>query len=82
MSELWIEIRVTEILDDLWSQWFHGVNILPWLENGYHIGSILYGCLSDQAAIFGLLAQVRNLNLTLIEFRRIEKKENPNEEKN
>lgn len=78
MSAIWFEIRVTEILDDFWSVWFDGVDILPWLENGNRIGSILYGCLSDQAAIFGLLAKVRNLNLTLVEFRRvgIDKREN------
>lgn len=73
MSAIWFEIRVAEILDEHWSVWFDGVDILPWLENGNRIGSILYGCLPDQAAIFGLLTQVRNLNLTLIECRRVEK---------
>lgn len=78
MSEIWFEIRVAEVLDDHWSDWFDGMEILPWLENGNRIGSILYGCLSDQAAIFGLLAQVRNLNLTLIEFKRVEKDKREN----
>lgn len=73
MSEIWFEIRVGENLDDRWSQWFEGMEILPWLENDNRIGTILYGCLPDQTAIFGLLTQVRNLNLTLVEFKRTEK---------
>lgn len=27
------------------------------------------GCLPDQAALFGILSQLRNLNLTLVEVR-------------
>jgi len=73
MSLIWFEIRVTENLDEQWSQWFEGVEILPWHNDGTRIGTVLYGCLPDQAAIFGMLAQVRNLNLTLIECRRVEK---------
>ena len=71
MSEIWFEIRVGENLDERWSVWFEGMQILPWLENGNRIGTVLYGCLPDQAAIFGVLSQLRNLNLTLIAFRRI-----------
>jgi hypothetical protein len=33
-------------------------------------GTILRGRLPDQAALFGVLAKVRDLNLTLIEVRR------------
>lgn len=71
MSAIWFEIRVTENLDEHWSQWFEGMEIMPWLENGKRKGSIIYGCLPDQAALFGVMSQVRNLNLTLISFRRI-----------
>jgi hypothetical protein len=71
MSEIWFEIRVGENLDDRWSVWFQGMQILPWFENGNRIGTILFGCLPDQAAIFGVLGQIRNLNLTVISFRRI-----------
>lgn len=70
MSEIWFEIRVGENLDERWSVWFEGMQILPWLENDNRIGTILDGCLPDQAAIFGVLSQIRNLNLTMIEFRR------------
>ncbi len=35
-------------------------------------GTLLRGKLRDQAALFGLLARVRDLNLTLLEVRRIE----------
>jgi hypothetical protein len=35
-------------------------------------GTLLRGNLPDQAALFGLLGRVRDLNLTLVEVRRIE----------
>ena len=71
MSAIWYEIWVAEILDERWSQWFEGMEILPRFENGSRTGTILLGSLPDQAALFGILSQVRNLNLTLIECRRI-----------
>ncbi len=71
MSEIWFEIRVGENLDEHWSGWFEGVRILPLVDEGNRTGTMLYGCLPDQTAIFGLISQIRNLNLTLISFRRI-----------
>lgn len=70
MSEIWIEIWVGENLDECWIQWFEGMEMIPCMENGVQIGTLLCGCLPDQAALFGVLSQVRNLNLTLIAFRR------------
>ena len=45
-----------------WSAWFDGFSIVN-LEND---GSILSGPVADQPALHGLLAKVRDLNLTLI----------------
>lgn len=70
MNQICFEIRIGENLDNHWSDWFSGMQIIPWLENDNRIGTILYGCLPDQAAFFGLISQIRNLNLTLVEFRR------------
>lgn len=64
------EIRLEENLDNRWSGWFEGMEIIPIIE-GDRVGSLLRGCLPDQAALFGLLGRVRDLNLTLLEVRRI-----------
>lgn len=64
------EIRLEENLDNRWSGWFEGMEIIPIIE-GDRAGSLLRGCLPDQAALFGLLGRVRDLNLTLLEVRRI-----------
>lgn len=72
MTACWYEIRVDETLDSGWSQWFDGMEILPASGGGSHMsGTLLRGNLSDQAALFGILSQVRNLNLTLVEVKRI-----------
>ena len=65
------EIRVVEPLDSLWQQWFPELEIIP-AQAQPGPGTLLRGTLPDQAALFGLLARVRDLNLTLLEVRRIE----------
>ena len=64
------EIYVAEFLGDGLLAWF--------LEQGLTMaeqdrpGTFLRGELRDPAALFGLLARIRDLNLTLLEVRRIE----------
>ena len=81
MSPHRYEIRVAEELDARWAAWFAGMEILPG-EPGNAMGenqppgtllrgTTLRGTLADQAALFGLLGQVRDLNLTLLEVRRV-----------
>jgi hypothetical protein len=65
------EIRVAESLESRWSQWFSDVEIVPTDEQSGP-GTLLRGNLPDQAALFGLLGRVRDLNLTLVEVRRID----------
>ena len=55
-------IRVKGHLDGHWSEWFDGLEITN-LENGE---AMLYGDIVDQAALHGVLAKVRDLNLTLV----------------
>lgn len=72
MTACWYEIQVSETLDNRWSQWFEGMEVLPSSEDGCVAGTLMRGCLPDQAALFGILSQLRNLNLTLVEVRRID----------
>jgi hypothetical protein len=58
----WYEIRVEGHLADRWSDWFEGL-VIRTDPNGE---TTLNGPLIDQAALFGVLAKVHNLNLTLI----------------
>lgn len=55
-------IRLEGHLDPCWSEWLDGVVITP-LENGE---TFLSGPVVDQAALHGLLAKIRDLNLNLI----------------
>src|SRR5512143_3837382 len=66
------EIRVTGALDSSWDQWFEGMN-LQHVENGEvgQVYTLIVGPLADQPALHGLLAKIRDLNLTLISLRRI-----------
>ncbi len=56
------EIRVKGHLDGRWSDWFDGLEITN-LKNGE---AMLYGNIVDQAALHGVLAKVRDLNLALV----------------
>jgi hypothetical protein len=56
------EIRVKGQLDPRWSEWFDGMAIRH-EPNGE---TTLYGPVADQAALFGLLIKMHNLNLPLV----------------
>ena len=56
------EIRVEGELPSDWSNWFEGMDI----RSGPPGVTILSGLLADQAALHGILAKVRDLNLKLI----------------
>jgi hypothetical protein len=59
-------IRVGQHLDPEWSDWLAGL-VITNLEAGE---SILSGYLVDQAALYGVLQRLRDLNVHLIEIRR------------
>ncbi len=66
------EIRVEGQLAQRWSDWFDGLAIRT-DPNGE---TTLSGRLTDQAALFGVLAKIHSLNLTLISvYRSIPKNE-------
>jgi len=62
------EIRIKGCMDVDWVAWFSGVTITNVGEDEI----LLSGELPDQSALHGLLAQIRDLNLTLISVQQIE----------
>jgi hypothetical protein len=64
---LYYVIKVEGFLDKKWVDWFEG------MEMSYEGDvTVLRGPMADQAALHGLLARVRDLNLTLISVERVE----------
>jgi hypothetical protein len=56
------EIRFKNYLDTCWHIWFEGLSIKNFAD-----GEVLVsGALPDQAALFGLLNKIRDLNLKII----------------
>lgn len=55
------EIRIKEHLEEHWSEWLGGLEIAREGDN-----SLLAGLVTDQAALHGILVQIRDLGLTLI----------------
>lgn len=56
------QITVKERLDDSWSAWFDGLTVAP----GPDGTTTLAGAVRDQTALYGLIAKVRDLGLTLM----------------
>ena len=56
------EIRVKGGLDEHWSEWFQDFEV----KAGEEEETILVGEVVDQAALYGLIAKLRDLGLTLI----------------
>ncbi len=61
-SPSFYEIRVEGHLTDRWFDWFDGLAI----RNDPNGETTLSGSLADQAALFGVLAKIHALNLTLV----------------
>jgi hypothetical protein len=66
MPQEWYEIRVEGHLPSGWTYWFEGLD----LQSGPDGDSTLSGPLPDQAALHGVLAKIRDLNLKLISVNR------------
>ncbi len=60
-------LHVKEHLPDTWSQGFEGLTV-TYTPTGE---TQLSGIIPDQAALHGLLARIRDLNLTLISVNRV-----------
>ena len=63
-----VEIRIEGRIDEHWSDWFEGLMITRTDEGE----TLLTGEVSDQAALYGLLAKIRDLGLSLVSVKQIE----------
>lgn len=61
------QVRVRGTFDEKWSEWFGGLTITP--QTGNEI--LLTGAVTDQIALHGLLARIRDLGLPLLSVRRM-----------
>ncbi len=57
-----VEIRVKGQIDEHWSDWFGSLTIV----HADMDETILTGAVVDQAALYGLLAKLRDLGLSLV----------------
>ena len=57
-----VEICIEGQLDETWSEWFEGFMVSYNDQNQ----TILVGEIPDQAALYGLIAKLRDLGLTLV----------------
>ena len=62
------QIKVNGKLDSKWKDWFDGFAIVPQLDDE----TLLVGAVTDQAALHGLLAKIRDLGLSLLSVNRVE----------
>jgi hypothetical protein len=63
-----VEIRVKERMDDHWSEWFQDFEILTSEESE----PIMVGEVKDQVGLYGLIAKMRDLGLTLISVNNVD----------
>ena len=64
------EIRVKGMLDPGWEEWFEGFSITHLSEGE----TLISGRVPDQSALHGILARIRNLNLSLISVSRVDRR--------
>jgi hypothetical protein len=70
-----VEIHIKGQIEDKWSEWFGGLSIChPAPEE-----TVLAGMVADQAALYGILARLRDLGLELTSVRSRKIKENCHE---
>jgi hypothetical protein len=68
------QIKVQGGLPENWSDWFNGMTITVESESDDPPVTTLTGAL-DQSALHGVLAKIRDLNLKLVSFTRVESEE-------
>jgi hypothetical protein len=66
------EIRIQGLLDQRWSSWFDGLTVTSQPDSAT---TLIAGPVTDQAALHGLLAKIRDLGLPLLSVRRIDPEE-------
>lgn len=67
------EIRVKGHLDFTWAEWFDGLELIHEPTGD----TLLRGYLLDQAALYGKLARIQGLGLTLLSVNSVDGSHNP-----
>jgi hypothetical protein len=67
-----VEIRVQGRIDEHWSDWFEGLTITHSTAGPGAAETVLTGLVVDQAALYGLLANLGALGLSLLSVTRVE----------
>jgi hypothetical protein len=62
------EIQIATVLDRTWSDWFDGLQV-EWVSDNR---TRLVGPVADQAALHGVLNQIRDLGLDIISVTRVD----------
>lgn len=73
-----VEIRFKGQLTARWSEWFDGLTVCPADEDD----TLLSGLVADSAALYGILARLRDLGLQLTSVNSEEIEENSHEHEN
>ena len=63
-----VEIRIQACIDESWSEWFDGFEISHPAQGE----TVLTGTVPDQAALYGLIAKLRDLGLPLHSINQLE----------
>ena len=65
------QIKVQGELDQSWSDWFSGVEVVTESHGGGAPITILTGVMADQSALRGIISKIWDLNLTLVSVARL-----------
>ena len=62
-----VKIHIRGQIDEDWAEWFEGLEVQTTEE-----GTILRGEVTDQSAMYGILAKLRDLGLELISVEQVD----------
>jgi len=65
------EISVRGKLDTSWSDWFDQMTLIYNTDDDGLAITMMVGTITDQAALHGLLAKIRDLGLTILSINRV-----------
>jgi len=63
------QITIRGHMDARWESWFESFTITPTYDANGEAVTTITGCVVDQAALYGLVARLRNLGAELVSIR-------------
>ena len=63
------QITICGHMDERWESWFDNFTITPTYAPDGKAVTIMTGCVVDQAALYGMVARLRNLGAELVSIR-------------